>query len=109
MNKNIKSLVIEARLWSDGNTYHAVRIWVNGKVLSDIGMTYGYDDQYKYTALNWLKGYQLVDAEVKTPHHLKAYADVYFISYATLKQQLFKDSPSAEWAANVDALKAGQF
>jgi hypothetical protein len=109
MNKNIKSLLIEARLWSDGNTYHAVRIWANGKVLADIGMSYGYEDQYKYTALNWLKGYQLVDEEVKTPHHMKAYADVYFISYATLKRQLFKDQPIAEWTANVDALKAGQF
>ena len=109
MNKNIKSMLIEARLWSDGNTYHGVRVWVNGKVLADIGLTYGYEDQYKYTALNWLKSYELVDDEVKTPHYMKDYADVYFISYATLKRQLFKDSPSAETAANVKALKAGQF
>jgi hypothetical protein len=109
MNKNIKNMLIEARLWSDGNTYHAVRIWVNGKVLADIGMTYGYEDQYRYTALNWLKGYQLVDEDIKTPHHMKTMTDVYFISYNTLKRQLFKDSPSAEWAANVEALKSGQF
>jgi hypothetical protein len=109
MNRNIKSLLIEARLWSDGNTYHAVRIWANGKRLADLGKSYGYENQYQYTALNWLKGYQLVDAEVKTPQQLKDYADVYFISYATLKRQLFKDDTIAEWTANVDALKAGQF
>ena len=109
MNKNINSLLIEARLWSNGNTHHAVRVWVNGKVLADIGMTYGYDDQYKYTALNWLKGYQLVDPEVKTPYQLQLMTDVYFISYGTLRRQLFKDSPSADTAANVEALKSGQF
>jgi hypothetical protein len=109
MNKNIKSLVIEARLWSDGNTYHAVRIWANGKRLADLSKSYGYENQYQYTALNWLKGYQLVGAEVKTPQQLKDYADVYFISYATLKRQLFKDDTIAEWTANVEALKAGQF
>jgi hypothetical protein len=36
LNKNIKSLFIEGRLWFDktgGNTYHAVKIEANGKVI----------------------------------------------------------------------------
>lgn len=51
------SLVIIGRRWyqkSQGNTYHSVTIIINGKFIHKIGRTYGYGNQYKQTAEDWL-------------------------------------------------------
>jgi len=53
----LSSILIEGRRWFDkvnGNTYHSVRIWVNGEVFGQLGLTYGYGDQYIVTATNYL-------------------------------------------------------
>lgn len=53
MKKGINSIVIEAKRWFDkinGNTYHSVAVYVNGKFLGKIPFAYGYDEQYLQTA-----------------------------------------------------------
>ncbi len=89
----IKSLFIEARLWFDktgGNTYHAVRIEANGRVINHIPMTYGYETAYQYTALKWLQDYGLVGEQVKSIYELREHADIYWVSYYTNKSELWK-------------------
>lgn len=89
----IKSLFIEGRLWFDktgGNTYHAVRIEANGKVINHIPITYGYESAYQYTALKWLQDYGLVSEDVKSIYELRQYADIYWVSYYTNKRELWK-------------------
>lgn len=52
-----ESLHIEGRRWfesTNGNTYHSVRIWRNGKQLTTIPFEYGYDDGYLQTAMQYL-------------------------------------------------------
>jgi hypothetical protein len=93
LNKNITSLFIEGRLWFDktgGNTYHAVRIEANGKVIGHIPMTYGYENQYLYTALEWLKSFGLVSPDTKSIWELRQDAHIYWVSYYTLKRELWK-------------------
>jgi hypothetical protein len=90
----IKSLFIEGRLWFDktgGNTYHAVRIEANGKVITHIPITYGYESAYQYTALKWLQDYGLVSEDVKSIYELRQYADIYWVSYYTKKSELWKE------------------
>lgn len=90
---NLKSLFIEGRLWFDktgGNTYHAVRIEANGKVIGYIPMTYGYENHYLQTALEWLKSYGLVSDEVKSIWELRKEIHLYWASYYTKKTELFK-------------------
>jgi hypothetical protein len=51
------SVFLEGRAWFDnsgGNTYHSVRIWVNGEIVSVIGLTYGYENAYQTTAITKL-------------------------------------------------------
>jgi hypothetical protein len=89
----IKSLFIEARLWFDktgGNTYHAVRIEANGRLINHIPMTYGYETAYQYTALKWLQDYGLVSEQVKSIYELREHADIYWVSYYTNKRELWK-------------------
>lgn len=52
-----KSIHIEGRRWFQrlyGNTYHSVRIWIDGELVLYSGETYGYGDQYLQTAFEWL-------------------------------------------------------
>jgi hypothetical protein len=89
----IKSLFIEGRLWFDktgGNTYHAVRIEANGRVITHIPITYGYETAYQYTALKWLQDYGLVSEDVKSIYELRQYSDIYWVSYYTKKSELWK-------------------
>jgi hypothetical protein len=93
LNKNIKSLFIEGRLWFDkinGNTYHAVRIQANGQVIGQVPMTYGYGDMWQYTALDWLKSKGLVSEEVRSIYELRKHAEVYITATETLKRDLWK-------------------
>lgn len=53
MKKNINSIVIEGKRWFDkinGNTYHSVNVYVNGKFIGGVPYEYGYGDQYIQTA-----------------------------------------------------------
>ena len=91
--ENLRSLFIEGRLWFDkinGNTYHAVRIEANGKVICQIPQTYGYENQYLETALYWLKRFELVNEETKSIWELRDEIDVYWVAYYTPKRQLWK-------------------
>jgi hypothetical protein len=93
LNKKIKSLFIEGRLWFDkinGNTYHAVKIEANGQIIKYLPMSYGYGDQYLQTALTWLKTYGLVSEETNHIRELREYADIYLVSYHTPKRELWK-------------------
>lgn len=90
---NIKSLLIEGRLWFDkvnGNTYHAVRIQANGRIIHQIPLTYGYENAYEYTALKWLQSFGLVSDEVKSIYELRQCAEIYSLSYYTKKSELWK-------------------
>lgn len=47
-------LTIIGRRWFDkvnGNTYHSVELWREGKMLGRVPFTYGYGSQYQQTAL----------------------------------------------------------
>ena len=53
-----KNIVIEARRWfekTNGNTYHSVRVYVNGECVGYEPFTYGYGQQYEVTALRILQ------------------------------------------------------
>ena len=109
----IKSLFIEGRLWFDktgGNTYHAVRIEANGKVITHIPITYGYESAYQYTALKWLQDYGLVSEDVKSIYELRQYADIYWVSYYTKKSELWKEQSISDKFSKllfVEELKKG--
>jgi hypothetical protein len=125
MNQNkkaipeLRSLFVSGRLWFDksgGNTYHAVSISANGKWLIDIGMTYGYGDQYLQTALDWLKQFGIVSQDVRNLFELRETLDLYTSYKDTLKKNLFIDSIKgkkvedyADILIKIEALKAGEF
>jgi hypothetical protein len=51
------SLFFEGRAWFDkinGNTYHSVRIWINGEVMAVVPMRYGYENAYQASAVEEL-------------------------------------------------------
>ena len=63
----IVSMFFEARLWFDkygGNTYHSVRIHINGKVFGCSGMEYGYENQYQYATIEKLVAREILPKEV---------------------------------------------
>lgn len=87
------SLFIEGRLWLDktyGNTYYSSRVYVNGKHVFTLGMSYGYDLQFLHDSLKELKerGYinntsvwQLRDEQGVAVYHSSSYVN---------KRELFK-------------------
>lgn len=61
--KKINTMVIEGKRWfqrSYGNTYHTVKVFVNGEILKS-EITYGYGSHYLQTAAELLKenGYDI--------------------------------------------------
>lgn len=51
------NLFFEGRAWFDktgGNTYHAVRIWINGEIVAIIPSRYGYENAYQTSAIETL-------------------------------------------------------
>ncbi len=51
------SLFFEGRAWFDkmyGNTYHSVRIWVNGDIVAVVPMRYGYENAYQTSSIETL-------------------------------------------------------
>lgn len=115
----LRSLFIQGRLWFDrsgGNTYHGVSISANGQWLIDIGLTYGYGDQYLQTALDFLQRFGLVSEEVRSVYDLLDTVDLYTTSKDTLKRHIFDDSirgkkveDYAHILRKIEALKAGEF
>lgn len=54
----MKALHIEGRRWFQrtyGNTYHSVRIWIDGEQVATLPYQYGYGDSFLQTAVDWLK------------------------------------------------------
>jgi hypothetical protein len=59
----VKSLHIEGRRWFQktyGNTYHSVRIWIDGKQVCTLPFAYGYGEGWLQTALDWLREQKLI-------------------------------------------------
>jgi len=55
---NMKVLHIHGKRWFErvnGNTYHSVNVWIDGKHVYYQPFKYGYGEQYKGTAQTWLK------------------------------------------------------
>jgi len=114
---NIRSLNIQGRLWFDkanGNSYHSVRIWANGKHLIDLGITYGYEDMYLQTALEWLKQWHLVHEDTRSVWDLRESMDLYTGLSWGLKRDLYKDTrkDKSGWLhaqIQIEGLKNGDF
>ena len=113
VNPNIKSIFVEGRLWFDktgGNTYHSVRIEINGQTVKQIGLTYGYEHAYQDTALVWLKSYGLVSEDVRSLFELRSHTEIYTVSYYTLKRELWKSETVKEQFSKllfIEELKKG--
>lgn len=103
----IQSLFIEGRAWFDktyGNTYHSVKVWANGRALGAVGLTYGYETMYEYTAIEWLKTNGLIDQDVKQLWDLKrAGIDVYSVLTYGKKSELWKDDSAPDVIAQLAA------
>ena len=66
----MKSLHIDGRRWferTNGNTYHTVRIFLDGEQVAELGPVYGYGDQYLETALDWLYAHGHIDRGERHP------------------------------------------
>jgi len=62
----MKSLVVIGRLWFDkvnGNTYHSVNVYVDGKHAFYVPLTYGYGNHYLQTAGEELEKRGLIKLE----------------------------------------------
>jgi hypothetical protein len=58
---------IDGRRWFQrtyGNTYHSVRIYVDGEVTT-LPRQYGYGDQYLQTAWDWLQSHGYIPSGVE--------------------------------------------
>jgi len=58
------SIHISGRRWfnkNEGNTYHSVTIFADGKQIAYVPYVYGYDDQYLQTAVDKLKELGYID------------------------------------------------
>ena len=70
--------IVEGRKWFDkngGNTYHSVRMTVGG-VSVYLSYTYGYDDQWKQTAIDWLITMGIIEPQ-KYDHGGTKYRELY--------------------------------
>lgn len=70
-SNKIQSIDVIAKRWfqkSYGNTYHRVRVFVNGQEIGTSKITYGYGDHYVQTAMALLKEQGFIkDADEMTP------------------------------------------
>jgi len=56
--KQPRIIHINGKRWFDrrnGNTYHSVKAWADGKFLMACQYAYGYGDQYMQTVQGWLE------------------------------------------------------
>jgi hypothetical protein len=87
------SLHIEGRRWFQktyGNTYHTVRIFVDGELVHTSERQYGYGDQFLQTALDWLKtnGKAPADAEYGTRYLREQLGGTYSVVDVTRQRDL---------------------
>jgi hypothetical protein len=71
-------ITARGRKWFDkngGNTYHSVRMTVGG-VSVYLSYTYGYDDQWKQTAIDWLVTMGIIETQ-KYDHGGTKYRELY--------------------------------
>lgn len=64
--KTPKHITIIGRRWfqrTNGNTYHSVDVWVNGKHVYRLDYVHGYGDQYLQSATEWLKENGFINPE----------------------------------------------
>lgn len=106
-----RSLLVEARLWFDktyGNTYHSVRIWVDGEIVGATGKFYGYGDQYRYTAFQWLamNGYPDYANSHLWPRFDTVGFDTYFTVSEVKKRELFNAVNHLDWIDERNAERA---
>ena len=88
-NTKLNSIFVEARLWFDktyGNTYHSVRLEVNGLSVGQVGLTYGYGQQYEQTALTYLKKIGLVSEGVRYLSELQRGGVIVYIAASNRKK-----------------------
>lgn len=61
-------IFVEAKQFvsAEGSSYFSARIHLNGELIGSLPMQYGYESQYEYAALEWLKenGFVKVDVPV---------------------------------------------
>jgi hypothetical protein len=53
-----QSIMLIGRRWfekTNGNTYHSVSIYVDGKPIGKVDFRYGYGDQWQWTGCEWLE------------------------------------------------------
>lgn len=84
---------ISGRRWFQrtyGNTYHSVRILIDGQVAAHLGPCYGYGDQFLQTGLDWLKanGYAPADAEYGTLYLRETLGGSYDVADVDRKRDL---------------------
>lgn len=89
----MKSLHIEGRRWFQrtyGNTYHTVRIFIDGDLKYASEREYGYGDQFLQTALDWLKanGYAPADAQYGTLYLRETLGGTYSVVDVTRQKDL---------------------
>ena len=92
---DLESIFIEGRLWFDkvnGNTYFSNRVWINGRVIFEMPMEYGYEMQYLHRAIQKLQEWGYF-APGKTPSawEIRDEMGVHFYHVATYgkKSELF--------------------
>lgn len=62
---NVESVFIVGRRWHSDSTYHTAEIYVNNEFVHKTAKTYGYGDQYLWTAAEWLREhYQVFNNDV---------------------------------------------
>ena len=91
----IVKYLIEGRKWFDkinGNTYHSVTITKitekENEVITEIPMSYGYEDAYKQTAYDKLIQMGLVRKEDRYNHDLNRNRFIYVVSDVSRKKDL---------------------
>lgn len=88
-----KALHIEGRRWFQrtyGNTYHSVRIWIDGKQVVVLPFQYGYGEGFLQTAIDWPKANKHIpgDAEYGTCYLRETLGGTYSVIDVTRREDL---------------------
>jgi len=85
--QKVTNITISARRWFDkinGNTYHSVEVFANGKLVGNNPFEYGYDEAYLQTAHEIL---QKAGIYRKTDEHLKSGMDKDYYEFMMDKRE----------------------
>ena len=66
----VESIMVVGRRWfekTNGNTYHTAEIYINNEFINKIDLTYGYGDQYYWSAWQWLLKNNYVGIDAMSP------------------------------------------